>query len=60
MKKQIYQISFQKTASIVFRWLPSGPHYKLLVLQMDNSIVNVFDSAMLCVAPNCRTKTTWL
>ena len=60
MKKQIYQISFQKTANIAFCWLPSGPHYRLLVLQMHKSIVNVFDSAMLCVAPNCTAKNTWL
>ena len=48
-----------KTANIAC-WLPSGSPYKLLLVEMDNSIVNVFDSAMLCVAPNCRTRNTWL
>ena len=45
---------------MAYRWLPSGPPYKLLVLQMDNSILNLFNYAMLTVAPNCRTKNTWL
>ena len=48
-----------KTANIAC-WLPSGSPYKLLLVEMDNSIVNVFDSAVLCVAPNCRTRNTWL
>ena len=42
---------------MAYRSLPSGPPYKLLVLQMDNSIFNLFNYAMLTVASNCRTKT---
>ena len=47
-----YRIRKQQTSHIIDS--RQGSSYKLLVLQMDNSIANVFDSAMLRVAPNCR------
>ena len=67
--KNIYQILHEKIDISNIAWktskyrillTPVKTPYKLLVLQMDNSTVNVFDSAMLRVAPNCRTKNTWL
>ena len=59
-KNRYVKDRIKKTANIAYSWLLSRLPYKLLVLQMDNSIADLFDSAMFCFAPNCRTKNTWL
>ena len=67
--KNIYQILHEKidisniaskNSKYRISLTPVRTPYKLLVVQMAKSIVNVFDSAMLRVAPNCKTKNTWL
>ena len=43
-KVDISIIASKNPANITYLQLPSGPPYTLLVVNMDNSRVNVFDS----------------